>query len=113
MKLQFNLLLLLSLLVITPMVIGCKQNSSDNESAQMVKNEIKVTVAIEGMSCMSCVAKVRKTLSNMDGVTEVKVSLQDKNGTVTFDPQTITTEQLQKAINQLGYKAGTPQEIKE
>jgi copper ion binding protein len=113
MKLQFNLLLLLSLLVITPVMVGCKQNSSDNESAQMVKNEMKVNIPIEGMSCMSCVANVRKTLSNMDGVTEVKVSLQDKNATVTFVPEKASTEQLQKAINQLGYKAGNPQEIKE
>ena len=111
MKLQLNLLLLLSLLVITPMVIGCKQNSSDNESAQMVKNEIKVTIPIEGMSCLSCVASIRKNLSNLDGVTEVKVSLQDKKATITFVPEKATTDQLRKAINQLGYKAGNPQEI--
>lgn len=112
MKLQFNLLLLFSLLVITPIVVGCKQNSSGNESAQMVKNEMKVTIPIEGMSCVSCVANVRKTMSNMDGVTEVKVSLRDKNATATFDPEKVTTQQLRKAINQLGYKAGNPQEIK-
>lgn len=113
MKLQFNLLLLLSLLVITPVMVGCKQNSSGNESAQVETNEMKVTIPIEGMSCVSCVANVRKTLSNMDGVTEVKVSLQDKKATITFVPEKATIEQLRKAINQLGYKAGNPQEIKE
>tara|TARA_R110001592_G_scaffold15702_2_gene67995 strand:- start:858 stop:1199 length:342 start_codon:yes stop_codon:yes gene_type:complete len=113
MKLQFNLLLLLTLLVITTVVVGCKQNSSGNESSQIVKNEMKLTIPIEGMSCVSCVANVRKTLSNMDGVSEIKVSLQDKNATVTFNPEKVTTEQLRKAINQLGYKAGNPQEIKE
>lgn len=113
MKLQINLLLLLSLLVITPVVVGCKQNSSDKETAQIVKNERKVTVPIEGMSCMSCVANIKKTLSTMDGVTKVEVSLLNKNAMVTFDPDKVTTEQLQKAINKLGYKAGKPQEITE
>lgn len=94
-------------------MVGCKQNSSGNESAQVETNEMKVTIPIEGMSCVSCVANVRKTLSNMDGVTEVKVSLQDKKATITFVPEKATIEQLRKAINQLGYKAGNPQEIKE
>jgi copper chaperone CopZ len=113
MKLQINILLLLSLFVITTIMVGCKQNSSGIESVQMVKNKIKITIPIEGMSCVSCVANVRKTLSNMDGVTEVKVSLQDNKATIIFVPEKATTEQLRKAIDQLGYKAGNPQEIKE
>ncbi|MBX6361779.1 MAG: heavy-metal-associated domain-containing protein [Acidobacterium ailaaui] len=65
------------------------------------------------MSCMSCVATVKKSLSSIDGVVEVKVSLQDKNATVKYDPKKVTTEQLKNTINKIGYKAGDIKNLKE
>ena len=62
---------------------------------------------------MSCVATIKKALSGMDGIKEVNVSLKDKNATVKFDPKKVTPEQLQEAINKLGYKAGKPKDLKE
>lgn len=113
MKLQMNFLLILSIIFIIPAFAGCQQNPSGNDASQLVKDEKKVIIPIEGMSCMSCVATVKKTLSSIDGVQEVKVSLQDKNATVKFDPTKVKPLQLQEAINKLGYKAGKPQELKE
>ncbi len=65
------------------------------------------------MSCMSCVATVKKTLSSINGVKEVKVSLQDKNAMVKYDPKKVTIEQLKTTINKIGYKAGDTEELKE
>ena len=62
---------------------------------------------------MSCVATVKKTLSSIDGVQEVKASLQDKNATVKYDPEKVTQEQLKNTINKIGYKAGDIKELKE
>lgn len=59
---------------------------------------------------MSCVATVKKTLSGMDGVTEVNVSLENKTATVSFDATQVTYAELQDGINNLGYRAGEPEE---
>jgi copper ion binding protein len=113
MNLKINFVVILSLMSIPFAFAGCQQNQSGNETHQMVNDEKKVIIPIEGMSCMSCVATVKKTLSGMDGVKEVNVSLKDKNATVKFDPKKISSEQLQEAVNKLGYKASKPQEVKE
>ncbi len=65
------------------------------------------------MSCMSCVANVKNTLSNIDGVKEVRVSLQDKSATVKYNPKKVATERMKKAINKIGYMAGDTEEFKE
>lgn len=105
--------LILYLIFISSAFAGCQENQSGNKSSQMANDEKKVIIPIEGMSCMSCVATIKKALSGMDGIKEVIISLKEKNATVKFDPKKITPEQLQEAINKLGYKAGKPQEIKE
>jgi len=66
-----------------------------------------VTVPIQGMSCASCVAQVKKKLKSMDGVTEVEVSLEHRNARVRYLDGKVLPEHLVTAINDLGYKAGS------
>lgn len=95
-------------------LIGCSENSKKN---QLSENEkfvgVSVEIPIEGMSCMSCVANVKKTLSDLEGVSEVKVSLENKKTTLHYNPQKISLDTIQQTINKIGYKAGKPQELKE
>lgn len=94
--------------------MACLGNNSQNNQTDLNEGEVKlIEIPIEGMSCMSCVATVKKTLSSIDGVQEVKVSLQDKNATVKYDPEKVTQEQLKNTINKIGYKAGDIKELKE
>ncbi len=94
--------------------MACSGNNSQNNQTDLNEGEVKlIEIPIEGMSCMSCVATVKKTLSSIDGVQEVKVSLQDKNATVKYDPEKVTQEQLKNTINKIGYKAGDIKELKE
>lgn len=72
-------------------------------------DEKEVTIPIEGMSCMSCVGRIKKTLSALEGVNEVKVSLQERNAVIKYDPEKITAKELQKSINDMGYTAGEPE----
>lgn len=102
------------LILLLTLFLACSGNSSKNDFSKNQKTEEKsVKIAIEGMSCMSCVANVKKNLSSIDGVKEVKVSLQDKNATVKYDPKKVTIEQLKNTINKIGYKAGDTEELKE
>lgn len=102
------------LILLLTLFLACSANSSKNDFSENQKTEEKsVKISIVGMSCMSCVANVKKTLSSIDGVKEVNVSLEDKNSMIKYDPKKVTTEHLKNIINKLGYKAGDTEELKE
>ena len=67
-----------------------------------------VTLPIEGMTCASCVARVKRTLHSIKGVTEVEVSLEHRNARVSYLDAQVSPERFAAAINDLGYRAGTP-----
>jgi copper ion binding protein len=102
------------LLILQMFFVACSGNNSHSNQTTINEGEIKtIEIPIEGMSCMSCVANVKQTLSNIDGVREVNVSLKEKKATVKFDNEKITQEQLVAAINKIGYTAGKPKELAE
>lgn len=101
-------------LILQSFLLACSGNTSQNNQTSLNEGKAKsIEMPIEGMSCMSCVANVKKTLSSMDGVKEVNVSLKDKNARVKYDALIVTEEQLIEAINKLGYQAGKPKELAE
>ncbi len=62
-------------------------------------------VEVKGMSCMHCVGSVEKALSAIDGVSDVKVSLDD--ACATFEETSPVDEALIKeTINKIGFEAG-------
>jgi len=78
--------------------------------ADQGSNGKTVLIPVEGMSCAACAARVRKALASVSGVSDVEVSLVGRRAQVRFDPGRVTSEQLVAAINDLGYRAGTPAE---
>lgn len=71
-----------------------------------------VAVPIEGMSCSACAARVKKTLSSIDGVIGVEVDLAGRQARVRFDPSRLAADRFVTAVNGLGYRAGVPAEAK-
>lgn len=67
-----------------------------------------LTVPVEGMSCASCAASVRKTLKSIDGVAAAEVDLEHRRVRVEYAAEKVTPQQVQTAVNELGYKAGEP-----
>jgi Cu+-exporting ATPase len=65
-----------------------------------------VTLPIEGMTCASCVRRIEKALSRMDGVQEASVNLATEKAHVIFDPSLASLEQLTAAVEKAGYKVG-------
>ncbi|MEJ2084415.1 MAG: heavy metal translocating P-type ATPase [Acidobacteriota bacterium] len=66
--------------------------------------ETKVTIAVEGMSCASCVGAVEKALTGTPGVSEATVNLATDTATVRFDPDRVEVESLLQAIEKSGYQ---------
>lgn len=67
-----------------------------------------VTLPVEGMSCGSCVAAVKRTVKGLAGVTGVQVSLETRQARIHYDESKITPDQIAAAIRELGYKTGPP-----
>ncbi len=65
--------------------------------------ERTVTLNVDNMSCASCAPVVKKSLSRVEGVTEVEVSLEKHNANVTFDDAKTRVEALIEATTNVGY----------
>jgi Cu+-exporting ATPase len=65
----------------------------------------RIVLPIQGMSCASCVNKVQKNLSKLDGVMNASVSLATESAVIEYDPRAIASEQFRKAVEESGYKA--------
>ncbi|ODU25256.1 MAG: hypothetical protein ABS95_00590 [Verrucomicrobia bacterium SCN 57-15] len=67
-----------------------------------------VLIPVEGMACSVCASRVKKTLKEMPGVSEAVVNLEKHEAEVRYEPDKTSPEKLAKAIDALGYKAGSP-----
>ena len=67
-----------------------------------MKNSIKHTYHIGGMSCGGCVSTVKQKLASVSGVTSVTVDLGKKEAEITSSEE-IATETLRKAFNNTHY----------
>ena len=66
-------------------------------------NMKKLTLNIDGMMCMHCVAHVKKALESIEGVQDVEVSLEKNEATLKAD-ENIQNDIFYKAIEEAGYK---------
>ena len=63
----------------------------------------ELTLKIEGMMCMHCVAHVKKALEGIDGVQDVEVSLDENKATLKVQ-NNVQNNVFYKAIDDAGYK---------
>ncbi|MDH3360082.1 MAG: copper ion binding protein, partial [Desulfobulbaceae bacterium] len=68
-------------------------------------SEVVIELAIKGMSCASCSARIEKVVGGLAGVVDAQVNLATETGSVRFDPQLISRRQIREAINGLGFEA--------
>lgn len=73
----------------------------------------KAEMSVNGMVCSACQSTVKKTIKSLDGVKDVEVSLENRIAYITYDTLRIKPEQIQKAVNDKGYTAGKPQQVKQ
>jgi mercuric ion binding protein len=72
-------------------------------SGPAVAAQQTVTLSVPGMSCVSCPAIVKGSLQQIEGVTHVEVSLEEKTAVVTFDDATASIADLIAATTNAGY----------
>src|SRR3954467_11093241 len=74
---------------------------SPTQSAECVETSLN----IGGMTCASCVRRVEKTLTRVDGVVAASVNLANETATVSYDPAFTSLETLTAAVARTGYTA--------
>ena len=72
--------------------------SINNDKGESI---MTTTISIEGMMCGHCQARVEKALKEVAGVTEVTVSLENKNAVVTGE---VSADVLKQAVVDAGYE---------
>jgi Cu+-exporting ATPase len=64
----------------------------------------QTTLALEGMTCASCAARIERTLNKVEGV-EATVNFATETASVSFDPSLVAPDQLTAAVERIGYHA--------
>lgn len=64
----------------------------------------RAKIKIDGMSCQHCVKTVTDAVSDLDGVSQVKVNLKKGEAKIKFDKDRLDLEQLKTAIVTAGFE---------
>ena len=102
----------LSLFALVGIATNKKSTPPPSAASAASTNTKSVTLPVQGMSCASCVANVKRSLKGMKGVGEAHVNLGEGNARIEYDLEKVTPELLRAKIEELGYKSGPPIEGK-
>ena len=69
------------------------------------EKETRLTLAISGMTCASCAARIEKVVGGMPGVRSMQVNLATESAVAVFDPKAVSQRLIREAIERLGFKA--------
>lgn len=64
---------------------------------------VKETYPVTGMSCASCAVSVESMLKSRQGVSDAGVNFANSTAFAEYDPDVVTPQQLQKAVQSIGY----------
>lgn len=65
----------------------------------------QLELAIEGMTCASCVKRVEKALTHVPGVVQAQVNLATERALVSYDPTSAQAQAMVDAVIKMGYEA--------
>ncbi len=68
-----------------------------------------VTLSVPGMTCATCPITVKKALTQVHGVIDVKVTYEPKEAVVTYDDNKTSLEALTDATRNAGYPSSPKQ----
>jgi copper chaperone CopZ len=96
----------LAIMIATAM-LGCNNApKQDTASAKASKVQINktITLAVEGMTCEGCENTVKESVEKLPGIASATASFKDKTAVVAFDSTLTKTDDISKAITDVGYE---------
>ena len=94
---NFGLILLGMFLCLSTTIFDLQAQNKDK------KKKTEEVVFLAGIDCENCKKKIEKNISWEKGVKDLRVKLDEKKVTILYDPSKTTPENLQAAIEKLGY----------
>jgi Cu+-exporting ATPase len=64
----------------------------------------KISAPVEGMTCASCVARVEKAISKVEGIRNVSVNFASEKATFEYNPKEVDLKKIEKIVEDAGYK---------
>ncbi|KRG13398.1 copper resistance protein CopZ [Lederbergia galactosidilytica] len=64
----------------------------------------KVTLKVQGMSCSHCVNSVEGSVGELNGVSKVKVHLDNGTVDVEFNDKEVSLDRIKETIDDQGYE---------
>jgi copper ion binding protein len=88
-----------------PLSVGRFAYPTDLLPVHLLKAK-EIKLEISGMSCFRCAEKIEKKIGRMEGVSEIKVNLEEKNANIKFDDSKISVQQIKDKVKEIGYEPG-------
>ncbi len=73
----------------------------------MIDEEVKskkISAPVEGMTCASCVARVEKAISKVEGIKNVSVNFASEKASFEFNPDRVDLKEIENIVEKAGYK---------
>ena len=77
-------------------------NTSDTASSSSTA-KFTITMKIDGMTCEACAAGLEGAFKQVSAVASANVSYENRQATVSYDPKSVTSEQLAQVVTQSGF----------
>lgn len=63
----------------------------------------RVSLSAPDISCGHCAAAIRAAVGGLDGVSRVDTDIEAKRVTVEYDPERVTLDRIEAAMDEEGY----------
>lgn len=94
-----------------PSVASAGAEEAGVGAAQPAAPRTALVLDVEGMTCGGCAWQVEDALAKVPGFVAVRVSLEEKNATVTYDPRASGPDAFTAAVQALGYRVSGSRSI--
>ncbi len=101
----YSIIEIISTIFLIALIIRAAYSKLFRKSLPKTKKEtgiMKKTIKVKGMSCNHCKSSVEKTLSGMEGITNVDVLLQEEQ--VVLSGEKINLKEVEKKIEGIGFE---------
>lgn len=96
--------------ILLTLMISCKNKVQSTENVQSADDSIDltalvtVTYTVHGMTCTGCENAIQQNIKKLPGIAEVKASHIDSITIVKLDTSLVSSNVIEKAIVETGYK---------
>ncbi len=91
-------------LLATPYAVSYLSSGSRAvQGSQIVAETRQVTLAVQNMTCAGCVPTVTSSLKGVEGILELRVTLEPPEAIIVYDPDKVDVEKMIIATSNAGY----------